>query len=196
MVAFVPLSPKYDRAAFTCGNDALDAWLRFHARQQERTGNTRTTLGVDPETSRIMSYFALASHRLDLEDLADTALGTGRRYGMPAMLLAKLAVHSRDQGTGLGTATLVEALRRLNRASRDVGFEAVVVDAIDRTAAEFYLQHGFSPLTSDVRRLFLTTRDLHATFAETSDDGPQWTPSPLDKPPLGTYHRRTRREDL
>jgi GNAT superfamily N-acetyltransferase len=173
VIAFVPLSPEYDRAAFTCGNDTLDTWLRVHARQQERTGNTRTTLGVDPETSRIVSYFALASHRLDLEDLRETALGTGRRYGMPTMLLARLAVHSRDQGTGLGTATLVEALRRLSRASRDVGFEAVVVDAIDRTAAEFYLRHGFSALTSDLRRLFLTTRDLQATFAETSGDGPR-----------------------
>jgi GNAT superfamily N-acetyltransferase len=118
-----------------------------------------------------VSYFALAAHRLDLEDLAETPLGTGRRYGMPTILLAKLAVHSADQGKGVGTVTLIEALRRLARASTDVGFEAVVVDAIDATAAAFYLRHGFSPLTADRRRMFLTTRNLQETFAEASGNG-------------------------
>ena len=58
------------------------------------------------------------------------------------MLLARLAVDTRYQGSGLGKVVLFEALERLFRSSMDIGFEVIVVDAHDDNddAARFYLK--------------------------------------------------------
>ena len=87
---------------------------------------------------------------------------------MSAMLLARLAVDVRYQGTGIGRILLFEALKRLATSSNDIGFE-VVVDAIDEAAAGFYEKYGFRRFDGHDLRLFMLTRHLRATFA---DPGP------------------------
>ena len=47
------------------------------------------------------------------------------------MLLARLAVDKHWQGLGIGRQLLVDAMQRFAALSADVGFEVVVVDAID-----------------------------------------------------------------
>lgn len=87
---------------------------------------------------------------------------------MPAVLLARLAVDRDYQGAGIGRLLLLDALRRFERASYDIGFEAVVVDALHEDAACFYLKYGFRRFLDHELTLFMTTRDLRATLAATS----------------------------
>ncbi len=65
---------------------------------------------------------------------------------------------------GLGGVLLIDALRRILDASASIGFEVVVVDAIDPAAAAFYGRFGFSRFEDDPLHLFMSMRSLRLTF--------------------------------
>jgi GNAT superfamily N-acetyltransferase len=67
------------------------------------------------------------------------------------------------QGAGLGTCLLLHALTEIARASRSVGFEVVVVHAIDRDAVTFYAKAGFTPFVDHPLHLFIPVKNLLAT---------------------------------
>lgn len=162
-VAIVAFDRRFDRTGFACGKAELDQWLQQHAGQSEKRDTTRTFLAVHGLS--VVGYYATRTYELGLDEAAE-AFGVGRRkYPVPAMLLARLAVDSTSQGEGLGGRLLVDGLTRLTEASRSVGFEVVVVHAIDADAATFYRRYGFQPFEDHPLRLFLTTKDLRASFA-------------------------------
>lgn len=164
MIIVMPFEAQLDRASFRCGKPSLDDWLHRYAHQQEKDNSARTTYLVDEREARIAGYFTLVTYRLEVEDLTPE-VKRRPRYPMPAMLLARLAVDEHYQGKGLGRILLYEALKRLARGSEDIGFEVVVVDALDEDAACFYLRFGFRRFADHDLRLFMMTKDLRATFA-------------------------------
>jgi len=157
---FRALKPRDDRHAFDCANESVNRWFREQAGQAARKGTASTTVGVDVASGTIVSFYALTAHRLGLEDATVQDSGLSRRYPIPAILIAQLGVDVVYQGKGVGRVTLLDALARLSAISAEVGFEVVIVDAIDDRAATFYRGHGFEPLTSDGCRLAITARKL------------------------------------
>lgn len=167
MLIVMPFEAQLDRGSFRCGKPDLDNWLKRYAGQGERDNSARTTYLVDEQEVRVAGYFTLVTYRLEVEDLTPE-LTRRPRYPMSAMLLARLAVDERYQGQGLGRILLFEALQRLARSSEDIGFEVVVVDALDEDAACFYLRFGFRRFADHSLRLFMMSKDLRAGFAATS----------------------------
>ncbi|WP_278235536.1 GNAT family N-acetyltransferase [Isoptericola sp. AK164] len=149
---------------FDCGEPELNEWLARYAGQSEKKDNVRTTLLLDEEAQRVAGYFSMRTFELSAAD-GESAMGLMRRYPVPAMLLARLAVDNDYKGQGVGKLLLVDALQRLLAAADNVGFEVVVVHALHEDAACFYLKHGFRRFLDHELSLFLTTKDLRATFA-------------------------------
>lgn len=164
IIAFVQFDATLPRDGFDCGNDALNTWFREQASQQEKRHNVRTHLGLATFDSCIASFFSLVTHRIELTELARTTAFSSRSYPVPAMLIAQLAVDVRYQRAGIGSLTLGHALGLLSESSKSVGFEAVVVDAIDEGAAAFYRRSGFKELVDGGERLYLPTRELRRGF--------------------------------
>ena len=54
-----------------------------------------------------------------------------------------------------GSILLADALQRIVQASQVMAVYAVVVDALNNRAAEFYQQFGFTPIPSQPLKLFL-----------------------------------------
>ncbi len=157
---------RFDRSSFSCGKLDLDHWLKTQAGQQERVNNTRTFLAVDE--SKVIGYYATTAYRLGLDEAAQM-YGVGKRaYPIPAVLLARLAVDAGFQGSGIGSKLLLHALSQIAEASRHVGFEVVVVHAIDRDAVTFYAQRGFTQFQDHDLHLFMPVKDLLATLASQS----------------------------
>jgi len=77
------------------------------------------------------------------------------RYPVPVVLLGRLAVVESRQGKGLGSILLADALQRVAQASQVMAVYAVVVDALNDRAAQFYQQVGFIPFPSQPLKLFL-----------------------------------------
>jgi predicted N-acetyltransferase YhbS len=153
---------RFDRSAFSSGKPDLDGWLKTRAGQQERANNTRTFLAVDG--SKVIGYYATTAYRLGLDETAQM-YGVGKRaYPIPAVLLARLAVDVDFQGRGVGSKLLFHALTRIAEASRHVGFEVVVVHAIDQDAVTFYAQRGFTRFEDHDLHLFMPVKNLLATF--------------------------------
>lgn len=158
----IAFNKGYDRSAFDCGRDDMNEWLRVRAGQQERSNNTRTFLAISD--GRIIGYYASLAYQLGADEVS-TSMGMGNRpYPMPVVLLARLAVAVDAQGHNLGRRLLLHFLKDMVEVSRRVGFEAVVVHALDHQAATFYLKCGFRPFLDKPLELFMTTKDLRRTF--------------------------------
>ena len=99
-------------------------------------------------------WHALAPHFIEREE-APRRVGRGAPQRIPAILLAKLAIHKRLQGQGLGAELLVHALTTIVAAARSAGGRMVVVDAIDDRAASFYRAHDLQPSPANPHRLVL-----------------------------------------
>jgi GNAT superfamily N-acetyltransferase len=149
------LDKGHDRSNFDCGIVELGDWLRKIASQHEKRDLARTYVAVQPNDNRVVGYYAISNHRVSYEALpAEQAKGLPR-IDVPVVLLGKLAVDRSAQGQGLGEFLLIDALRRANHISEQIGVRAVEVDAFDDTAKKFYLKYGFVPLNDDQRHLFL-----------------------------------------
>jgi hypothetical protein len=115
VVEILAFDRRFDRSSFSYGKPDLDDWLKRQAGQQERANNTRTFLAV--EGHQIIGYYATTTYRLGLNEAA-AMFGVGRRgYPIPAVLLARLAVDSSCQGSGVGSKLLFHALMQIAAAS-------------------------------------------------------------------------------
>jgi GNAT superfamily N-acetyltransferase len=149
------LRTDHERQKFDCGNATLDGWFRQLASQFERRDLARTFVIVESGQTTVAGYYAVSSHHVSYEALPpDQAKGLPRME-LPVVLLGRLAVDLNWQKRGLGALLLVDALRRTERISEQIGIRAVEVHAIDGEARKFYLKFGFTPLKDDEHHLFL-----------------------------------------
>lgn len=148
-----PLDDDHDLDPFRCGQADLDDWLSRQARHATRQG-TRTYVLVEEAAQTVSGYFAVAPHLLERNE-APRRMGRGAPSRIPAILLAKFAVHERLQHQGLGAELLVHALTTIIAAARAAGGRVVLVDAIDDRAVRFYRAHNFEPLPARPDRLVM-----------------------------------------
>lgn len=110
---------------------------------------------------RVVGYYALTTGSVRHSD-SPTRLtkGTGS-YDIPVIILTRLGVDITEQGKGLGRALVVDAFRRVNRVSEEVGVRAMLIHAEDERAKSFYLglaQFEQSPI--DPLQLMVLMKDL------------------------------------
>lgn len=162
----MPLGPTHDRAAFTCGVDSLDAYLKTQASQDvRRKANAVFVLTLVAEPRRILGYFTLCATSLAQGDVPEGARKHVPRYPLvSATLIGRLAIASDHQGRGLGGILLARALRASYDSAATVGSCMVVVNAIDEGAAAFYEAHDFTRLP-DSLRLVMATRTIEKLVA-------------------------------
>jgi GNAT superfamily N-acetyltransferase len=141
-----------DRAGFDCGVSSMNDWLRKMAGQHQKKNLSRTYVATLPgDTRTIIGYYALAATSVETGGMAMDRLPRS----VSAVLLARLAVDVRYKGRGVGEYLLAHALDIVLTTAEAVGVQCVVVDALDDSAAGFYLKYGFAPFTNVPRRLFL-----------------------------------------
>lgn len=156
---FEPLG-NHNRAAFSCGVEALDRYFREQVGQDHRKDLAVPIVLYDPEAQRIAGFYTLSSNSVVLQSLP---LSIGRRIPyeqVPVVLLGRLAVDSHYQGRGLGEVMLIDALTRAYETSRMIGAMAIIVDAKDDTARRFYEKYGFQRMEDDEYRLFLPMQTI------------------------------------
>lgn len=144
--ATVPFdSAIHSAESFRCGNEALDRWLRAYAGQSQRRDAARTFITASPE-GHVLGYYTLVASEIDHESAtSEVRRGMSRHFPIQVALIARLAVRMDQQGRGLGRSLLLDALRRIIRASDELAVRAVIVEAADEPAATFYEHFGFQP---------------------------------------------------
>jgi GNAT superfamily N-acetyltransferase len=149
------LASQHDRSCFDCGQALLNEWLQRYASQWEKKDLARTYVAVKQGQSQVYGYYAISSHRVRYDTLAEGQLKRLPKIDLPVVLLGRLAVDKTVQGQGLGQRLLIDALRRSVKLSEHLGIGAMEVEAIDEHARRFYLKWGFIPLVDDPKHLFL-----------------------------------------
>ena len=149
-----PLGRQHDRSTFSCGEDALSQYFQTRASQDIRRRVANCFVAVESATGKVAAYYTLASASIPTPDLPqDLARRLPRYPTIPAVLIGRLAVDTMFQGRGLGAGILADACQRVMSAA-PAAF-ALLVDAKDEDAVAFYRHHGFLPLVSAPRTLFL-----------------------------------------
>jgi predicted N-acetyltransferase YhbS len=154
-----PLAAQHDTAAFACGVDSLDHWLKQRALKNQATGASRTF--VVCEGKRVVAYYALASSAVAVE----AATGSLRRNmpdPIPVVILGRLAIDRSLQGSGMGRALVRDACLRVVAAADAIGIRGMMVHALSESARAFYERVGFDPSPLDPMTLMATLSDLRA----------------------------------
>lgn len=152
----------HDRAAFACGVEPLDRYLRQQARQDMQNQVATTYVQSTPEApATILGYYTISNLSIEAVELPPEVVKRLPRYPvLPATLIGRLAVDQRWRGRGLGGLLLFDAMRR--SLSTGIASLAVVVDAKDDDARAFYLRYGFRQLGQHHNRLYLRSKDIEA----------------------------------
>ncbi len=159
-----PLGSKHNRAAFSCGVEALDRYLERQA-SQDVSKHVAAVFVLTPDGEMIGGYYSVSAHVVNLGDLPSNVAKRLPRYpNVPATLLGRLAVSVNFSGQGIGELLLVDALRRVLLNAREIASAMVVVDAKDDNARNFYLHHDFIPLPTQPNRLFYPVKTIEKLF--------------------------------
>ena len=151
---------RHDTSSFSCGNELLDRWLTRYAGQNERRDAARTFVATTGAQA-VCGYYTLLAGQLDHHPATlETRKGLSRHFPIPVAILARLAIDRGHQDHGLGAALLDDALGRVCNAAEQVAVRAVVVHAIDQSAATFYERFGFKALSATPRTLMVTLAAL------------------------------------
>jgi GNAT superfamily N-acetyltransferase len=151
------LGKHHDRARFSCGQPDLDNWFRLRASQDEKRNVTRVFVATTPDLG-VVGFYSLSSLSLALESLPGEIAHKLPRYdAIPAALIGRLARDERVRGQGVGELLVADAIQRILGAGLSIAVFAIVVDAKDERAVEFYKAFGFRMFPLQPRRLFLLT---------------------------------------
>lgn len=156
-----PLGKQHDRAAFSCGEQSLDQYLKTQASQDMRRKANAVFVMVGADApAQIIGYFTLCAYTLTQNTVPEAARKYIPRYPLvSATLIGRLAVNKGNQGRGNGAILLVRALRKAYENASVVGSSMIVVDALDERATRFYEAHGFIKLV-DSKRLILPMQTM------------------------------------
>lgn len=164
-IRFEVLRGAHDRTGFTCGTPALDDWFRTRASQDQKRRVAQVFVALDED--RIVGFYSLSMFTIELDSIPAAMAKKLPKYdAIPAALIGRLARAESAQGTGLGGLLLADAIKRVLSAAESVAAFAIVVDAKDDGGKRFYEGHGFIPLPSRPRRLFLLTQTAAAALAQ------------------------------
>lgn len=156
-----PLSERHILTGFDSGQPILDTWLVSRALRNERSGGSRTYIVC--EDGRAVAYYSLsaasAAHR--------TVPGRIRRNmpdPVPVILLGRLAVAKSHQGRGLARDLIRDATLRTLRAAEIAGIRALLVRAVDDSAAGIYRKVGFIASPTEPLVLLLPLETMRNGF--------------------------------
>ena len=157
------LRKRHDRAGFACGAEALDRYLHQQARQDAEKHVAAPFVLIDPPGAEVLGYYTLSASIVDVSDIAADLVKKLPRYPqLPVTLIGRLAVHERLKGQGCGALLLMDALRRSLAHAAEIAAMAIVVDAKDDAAVNFYRHFDFQPLQRDARRMYLPMKTVAA----------------------------------
>ena len=154
------LDSQQNRSTFRSGSEPLDRYFQQQVSQDVRRRVTACFVALS-QSQQIAGYYTLASTSILLADLPLAAGKKLPRYPtVPAVRMGRLAVAQDFKGQGLGGALLADALVRACNA--EIAAYALMVDAKDKTAADFYLHHGFIAFAATPQTLFLPLATVKA----------------------------------
>jgi GNAT superfamily N-acetyltransferase len=157
----VPFDKAQQRKDFDCGIEELNRYLQQKIGQDAKRNIAAPFVLLDE--NKIIGFYTLSASAVNVGDLPEELAKKLPKYPLiPVVLLGRLAIDKNYQRQGLGDFLLMDALKRSLRGSEQIATMAIVVDAINSSAENFYRQYGFEKLTEN--RLFLPMQSISHLF--------------------------------
>ena len=159
----------HDRSAFSCGYEPIDNFLKSSLSDRVRTGMVVAYVATADDSRVVLGFYTLGAMAVR----AGLGPEKWQRAGIPdvpVIYVHAFAVRKDMQGRGLGTALLVDAMKRCGDIAYQVGAAAVVLDVLKDEHFErrwkFYADLGFQSLDDpeNLHRVFIPMCDIRATL--------------------------------
>jgi GNAT superfamily N-acetyltransferase len=154
------LAARHQLDGFDCGNPGLNRFLLLHALTNQRANSSRTYVALRGE--QVVGFHTLVVGSVLPEQAPERVRKGQARHPIPLMVLARLAVSCEEQGKGLGSGLLKDAIQRTMAAADIAGIRALAVHAKDEEARSFYAHFGFVESPTDPLHLFVLLKDLRS----------------------------------
>jgi len=131
---------------FACRHPSLARWLKEKALASQVQGSSNTFVVCDDsgEGTEVVGFYSLSAGQIRHDQLPSAKLRRNMPDPIPAALLGRLAVHGDHERRGIGSGLLKDAtLRCVAAAQEGPAVAAILCHAIDESAKDFYLKHGF-----------------------------------------------------
>jgi len=147
---------RHNRKAFRCGVEALDRFWAQQAGQNRRRGFGETFVLVEAsDPDKILGYYTLAPAQVERVALQPDDAASLPLYPVPCCRMGRLALDLSCRGQRLGSLLLALAVERCLEVRQSIGGYALLVDAKDEVAVQFYAHHGFRRFQDSPRSLYL-----------------------------------------
>ena len=158
---------RHDRAAFTCGTDRIDNFLKITTSKYLAGDIGRIYVAVERSGGRLVGFYAVGPHSIDASELeADMKKRLPNYDRISAYYLSMIGTHSTVQGKGVGSLLMADALKRCMKASEQMGGRFVVLDALNEDAARLYARFDFISLPGVPGRMVVSVAKLRANEVE------------------------------
>ncbi len=173
-----PLSRDHETAGFDCGSEAQTTWLRRHALQAHQSDTAKVYVVCLAGTRQVVGYYSLAAGSVAHDGVPPRIVKGQGRYPIPVILLTRLGVDVQEQGRGLGSALVRDALLQTASIADRVSVRALLIHAETPDAAAFYrrIDPGFQPSPTDPLHLVLLLKDLRGAIRDAAATDAEATP--------------------
>jgi len=159
----------HDRGAFSCGFAPIDNFLKSSLSGQIKAGMVTAWIATADDDPTVLGFYTLGAMAVRA-DLGSTKWQRAGVPDIPVIYVRAVAVREDMQGKGLGTALLLDAMRRCLGIADQMGAAAIVLDVLEDEIFErrwkFYAELGFRPLgdPDNPHRVFIPMADVRATL--------------------------------
>ncbi len=160
---FEPLAERHNRAAFSCGNEALDAYFIGDPIRQDVSRRVTNAFVLTPDGKFVAGFYTLSPISILSVDLTSSLQKKLPKRPIGATLIGRMGRDLSLRGKGVGEMLLMDALHKAWQASKLVSCWAVVVDAKEG-ARDFYIENEFIPFATQPDRLFLLMKKIDLMF--------------------------------
>lgn len=162
---------RHDRAAFSCGEPRIDAYLKTRAAALMDVEGTRAWVACLKGSGEILGFYAMNAHAIDASAVPKPLRRKlPRDHPIPAIFLSNIGVSTTHQGKGLGRYLLADAFRNAVRAADAVGSAFIILDALSEDAARLYRSIGFVDLPEPPGRMAIGMRQVRAAVERAVPD--------------------------
>ena len=160
-----PIELSDNTTDFDSGEVSLDRYLTDRALTNHLADLGRCYVCVDADTDKIVGYYTLSAVAVEHADLP----GKVRRDApdpVPAVLMGRLAIDTKAQGSGLGRFLVRDAILSTLAAADRIGVRILLVHALHERAATFYEKLGFKRSPTDPLHLYVLLADARKSLGD------------------------------
>ena len=159
----------HDRSAFSCGFGPIDNFLKSSLSDQIKAGMVTAWIATAGDDPAVLGFYTLGAMAVRAH-LGPKKWQHAGVLDIPVIYLRAAAVREDKQGVGLGTALVIDALKRCLEIADRMGAAAIALDVLhddhfDRRW-KFYAELGFQPLSDPKNpyRVFIPMADVRASL--------------------------------